>query len=119
MIINGLFITEIIGNFGVRDTMIGIAKTANYLTDKQAIANNSNPSVFTQSCVIHIVDAICRAQRHVTRSAFSSELLSASDTVDHGMLPALSLHEFTAGTQSGAEAKTLRETGAWDVKLSL
>ena len=53
------------------------------------------------------------------RSTFSSELLSASDTVDHGMLLALSLHEFPAGAQSAAEAKTLRETGGWDVKLSL
>ena len=69
--------------------------------------------------VVHIVDAICKAQRHVNRSTFSSELLSASDTVDHGMLLALSLHEFTAGAQSAAEAKTLRETGGWNVKLSL
>ena len=77
------------------------------------------PPFFTQSCVTHIVDAICKAQRHVTRSTFSSELLSASDTVDHGMLLALSLHEFTAGAQSAAQAKTLRETGGWNVKLSL
>ena len=34
------------------------------------------------------------------------------------MLLALSLHEFTAGAQSVAEAKTFRETGGWDVKLS-
>ena len=69
--------------------------------------------------MIHIVEAICKAQRHVTRSTFSSELLSASDTVDHGMLLALSHHEFTAGAQSAAEAKALRETGGWNVKLSL
>ena len=103
------------------DTNHGISslKTANYLIDKQAVANHSNPSIFTQSCVIHLVDAICKAQRHVTRSTFSSELLSASDTVDHGMLLALSIHEFTAGAQSAAQAKTLRETGGWNVKLSL
>ena len=54
------------------------------------------------------------------RSTFSSELLSARDTVNHGMLlVALSLHEFTVGAQSAAEAKTLRETGGWNVKLSL
>ena len=35
------------------------------------------------------------------------------------MLLALSLHEFTAGAQSAAEAKALRETGGWNVKLSL
>ena len=35
------------------------------------------------------------------------------------MLLALSLHEFTAGAQSAAEAKALRETGGWNVKLIL
>ena len=66
-----------------------------------------------------MLDAICKSQQHATRSTFSSELLSASDTVDHGMLLALSLHEFNAGAQSAAEAKSLRETGGWSVKLSL
>ena len=56
---------------------------------------------------------------YVTRSTFSSELLSASDTVDHGMLLALSLYELISGAQSAAEAKNLRETGGWNVKLSL
>ena len=89
------------------------------LMNKLLLCSHSSPTIFTQSCVIHIVDAICKAQRHVTRSTLSSELLSASDTVDHGMLLALPLHEFTAGAQSAAEAKTLRETGGWNVKLSL
>ena len=94
-------------------------KTATYLSDEQTTAEHGESNTFTQSCVVHIVDAICKAQRHVSRSTFSSELLSASETVDHGMLLALSLHEFTAGAQSAAEAKTLRETGGWNVKLSL
>ena len=34
------------------------------------------------------------------------------------MLLALSLHEFIAGAQTAAEAKTLRETGGWNAKLS-
>ena len=72
-------------------------KTATYLSDVQTTAGHGKSSTFTQSCVVHIVDAICKAQRHVTRSTFSSELLIASDTVDHGMLLALSLHGFTAG----------------------
>ena len=96
-----------------------VQRAANYLSDEQTIANHGRSVIFTQSCVIHIVDAICKAQRHVIRSTFSSELLSASDTVDHGMLLALSLHGFSAGAQSAAEAKTLRETGGWNVKLSL
>ena len=101
-------------NHGVSDP-----KAANYLRDEQITAKHSSPTIFTQSCVIHIVNAACKAQRHVTRSTFSSELLSASDTVDHGMLLALSLHELIAGAQSAAEAKALRETGGWNVKLSL
>ena len=97
------------------DTNHGVQnfKTANHSSDEQTITNHSSPTIFTQLCVIHIVDAICKAQRHVTRSTFSSELLSASDIMDHGMLLALSLHEFTAGAQSAAEAKALRETGGW------
>ena len=95
------------------------SKTANYLSDEQPIANHGNSTIITQSCVVHIVDAICKAQRHVTRSTFSSELLSASGTVDHCMLLALSLHEFSAGVQSAAGAKTLCETGGWTVNLSL
>ena len=89
-----------------------------YLSDEQTTANHGKSTIFTQSCVVHIVEAICKAQRHVTRSTFSSELFSASDTVDHGMLLALSLHEFSAGAQIAAEAKNLRETGGWNVKLS-
>ena len=94
------------------------SKTATYLSDEQTTTKHGKSNTFTQQYVVHIVDAICKAQRHVTRSTFSSELLSASDAVDHGMLLALFLHEFTAGAQGAAEAKTLRETGGWNVKLS-
>ena len=105
----------------VSDTNHGVQnfKTGNYLSDKQTTASHSSPTIFTQSYVIHIVGAICKAQRHVTRFTFSSELLGASGTVDHGMLLALSLHECTAGAQCAAEAKALRETGGWNVELSL
>ena len=51
-------------------------KTANNPNEKRIIANHNSPTIFTQSCVIHIVDATCKAQRHVTRSTFSSELLT-------------------------------------------
>ena len=83
------------------------------------IITAQNTSAYTTSAQVHIVDAICKSQRHVTRSTFSSELLSACDTIDHGMLLALSLHEFTSGPQSTASARQLREFGGWDVKLSL
>jgi hypothetical protein len=76
-------------------------------------------SEFSNSSIVHIVDAVCKSQRHVTRSTFSSELLSACDTIDHGMLLALSLHEFSKGPQSTFSARQLREFGGWDVKLAL
>ena len=75
-------------------------QAANFLSDEQTTANHSSPTVFTQSHVIHIVDAICKAQRHVTCFTFSSKLLGARDTVDQGMLLASSLHELTAGAQA-------------------
>jgi hypothetical protein len=34
------------------------------------------------SSIIHILDWACRSQRHVTRSTFSAELLSAGDALD-------------------------------------
>ena len=68
---------------------------------------------------MHVIDAICKSQRHVTRSTFSSELLSACDTVDHGMLLALTLHELKRGVQSSNSCRKLGELGGWSVKLAL
>eukprot|EP00972_Heterocapsa_arctica_P086048 12683405-Heterocapsa_arctica.AAC.1 len=30
---------------------------------------DANKSIFNQSCIVHIVDTICKSQRHVTRLA--------------------------------------------------
>ena len=76
-------------------------------------------AIYTSTSPVHLIDAVCKSQRHVTRSTFSSELLSACDTVDHGMLLALTVHELTAGVQSCVQSKTLRESGGWNVKLAL
>ena len=37
---------------------------------KRNIANHSSPTILPHSCVVHIVDAICKAQSHVTRSTY-------------------------------------------------
>ena len=74
---------------------------------------------FTTSSTVHIIDAVCKSQRRVTRSTFSSELLSACDAIDHGMLLALTMHELSVGVQSCAQSKLLREAGGWNVRLSL
>jgi hypothetical protein len=68
---------------------------------------------------VHVVDSICKSQRHVARSTFSNELLNACDAIDQGMLLALSLHEFSKGVQSAEQARALREIGGWDIKLGL
>ena len=85
----------------------------------QSVKVGERRQIFEGSCSVHIIDAICKSQRHVTRSTFSSELLSACDTADHGMLLALTLHEFSKGVQSSASCRSLREIGGWDVKLGL
>ena len=35
--------------------------------------------------VVHVLDWACKSQRHVTRSTFSAELLSAGDAADQGI----------------------------------
>ena len=61
---------------------------------------------------------ICKAQRHVTRSTFSSELLGASDSGSWHATCIVPTCVHCWCTKA-AEAKTLRETGGWNVKLSL
>ena len=90
-----------------------------FLRSSGSASHQPGDAVYTTSTSVYIIDAICKSQRHVTRSTFSSELLSACDTIDHGMLLALSLHEFTKGPQSTVNACRLRELGGWDVKLCL
>ena len=75
--------------------------------------------VWSVSEIAHIIDWICRTQRHVTRSTFSSELFAACDTIDHGMLLATILHQIRTGAVTIAEARYLRERGGWAVKLIL
>ena len=41
---------------------------------------------FIRSCIVHILDYVCRGQRHVARSTFAAELLSAGDATDQGLL---------------------------------
>ena len=43
--------------------------------------------------VRHLFDSVCRSQRRVTRSTFSSELCAAVDATDEMLSHALCLHE--------------------------
>jgi hypothetical protein len=61
--------------------------------------------------VIHVLDWVCKNQRHVTRSTFASELLSAGDAVDQGLLLAQLLQEIVHGPMSATEARGQRLNG--------
>jgi len=63
-----------------------------------------------KNCVSHLLEWTCRAQRHVTRSTFAAELLSAGDAADQGMLIAQMMHEVEHGPLTAAEARRQRET---------
>ena len=72
----------------------------------------------TQDVPLHILDYAARAQRHVTRSTFSSELFSLTDTLDSGLVHILALHELQQGPVTLGEAKRLREEGGYAVALN-
>jgi hypothetical protein len=47
--------------------------------------------------MVHVLDWACKSQRHVTRSTFSAELLSAGDAADQGILISHMLCELEQG----------------------
>ena len=57
----------------------------------------------------HILDFVSKAQRHVTRSTFSSELFAATDATDSGILHTIALHELKHGVLSPGDARKLVE----------
>ena len=63
--------------------------------------------------VVHVLDWACRRQRHVTRSTFAAELLSAGDTVDQGVVISQMIHEIENGYLSPTESRKLREEGGF------
>jgi len=76
-------------------------------------------SSFTSSCVGHILDYDCKGQRHVCRSTFAAELLSAGDTIDKGLLLAQQMHEMLRGALTAASARNMRFDGGFCVPLIL
>ena len=68
----------------------------------------------------HLVDFVSKAQRHVTRSTFSSELFAATDSVDVGLLHSIMLHELKSGVVSTGLARQMIEgTAPCSVSLEL
>ena len=57
----------------------------------------------------HVLEFVSKAQRHVTRSTFSSELFAATDAIDMGLLTRLALHELQYGLMNDNLAKRILE----------
>ena len=64
----------------------------------QSCFNNTNTNV-------HVLDYICKAQRHVCRSTFAAELLGACDAADQGVLIAQMLYEISHEVLSASDAR--------------
>ena len=83
-------------------------------------APGNKPEYFTatgKATVVHVLDWVSKNQRHVTRSTFAAELLSAGDAVDHGLLLSQMLHEIPKGPMSAAEARGQRISGQFLVPM--
>ena len=74
---------------------------------------------YTQGGTVHILDFATKALRLVTRSTYSSELLGACDSIDHGLMLLYILHEIHSGVPTKHEAKLLRERGRFAVPCVL
>ena len=66
-----------------------------------------------QHKTIHVLDWACKSQRHVARSTFSAELLSAGDAADQGILISHMLHELEHGPMTAHEARQHRLHGGY------
>ena len=84
------------------------------------------PGITTESFVatqketiVHMLDWVCKNQRHVNRSTFSAELLSAGDAVDQGLLLSQVLHELEHGSMTAVEARGQRNTGSFSIPMVL
>ena len=67
---------------------------------------------------IHVLDYICKSQRHVTRSTFSAELLAAGDAIDQGVLVSHMLCELEEGVMTPGQARLRYMEGGF-VPMSL
>ena len=77
------------------------------LVSVRVCASGVNEGLPKVAC--HVLDYVSKAQRHVTRSTFSSELFAATDAVDSGLLQTVALHELVHGVLTPGDAKKLIE----------
>ena len=74
---------------------------------------------FHSNGVVHVLEYLSNALRHVTRSTFSSELHAACDAADLGILINLMLHETECGSVSASQARSLRDAGGYAIPMCL
>ena len=64
--------------------------------------------VDAKSATVHVIDWVCKAQRHVCRSTFAAELLVVGDAVDQGILVSHMLYEVQHGVITATQARERR-----------
>ena len=69
--------------------------------------------------IVHLLEYLCKALRHVTRSTFSAELHAGCDSADLGILICLMMHEIAFGTVSKAQARAMRDEGGYGIPMTL
>ena len=82
----------------------------------RAPGNTTESFVATQKeTTVHVLDWVCKNQRHVVRSTFAAELLSGGDAVDQGLLLSQLMHELAHGPMTAVEARNQRLTGGYKI----
>ena len=82
----------------------------------RAPGNTTESFVATQKeTAVHVLDWVCKNQRHVVRSTFAAELLSGGDAVDQGLLLSQLMHELAHGPMTAVEARNQRLTGGYKI----
>ena len=74
---------------------------------------------FHKSGKVHVLEQLCKAIRHVTRSTFSAELHGACDAADLGIFLSLMMHEIKCGVVSKQQARAMRDQGGYAVPMVL
>ena len=82
-------------------------------------APGSSLDHFHRNGPIHILEYLSKAQRHVTRSTFSSELHACCDAADLGVLLLQMLHEIDAGPVTAQQSREMRMNGGYCIPMVL
>ena len=82
-------------------------------------AAGDSPESFHKSGPVHVLEYMCKALRHVTRSTFAAELHACCDSADLGILINLMLHEIERGPVTKSTAREMRDAGGYAVPMTI